>query len=226
MPCRSSCWWRRTISRKRRRTRLRITAPPTRPEVMNPARHRPVSSSVIAFNIRSLPRCVIPFRFTCSYSERCVRRRAFGNENELTFVVCVAKNFCENEVPQHAVEIRHAPIRTKEIFHRISGEDFSKTFRLYCAGGDSAGVSSVPAGDSVMAAGASVAAGLVISVAAGGGVVGVGLVSGVTVSVFCSHAARSAAPARMQIYFFIVRAHIALIDQSQQAQFCPCRMLL
>jgi hypothetical protein len=28
--------------------------------------------------------------------------------------------------------------------------------------------------------------------------------AGVTVSVFCSHAARSAAPARMQIYFFII----------------------
>jgi hypothetical protein len=49
-----------------------------------------------------------------------------------------------------------------------------------------------------------VAAGLVISVAAGGGVVGVGVVAGVTVSVFCSHAARSAAPARMQMYFFII----------------------
>ena len=60
------------------------------------------------------------------------------------------------------------------------------------------------AGDSAVAAGASVAAGLVISVAAGGGVVGVGLVAGVTVSVFCSHAARSAAPARTQMYFFIV----------------------
>lgn len=31
-----------------------------------------------------------------------------------------------------------------------------------------------------------------------------GLAFGVTVSVFCSHAARSAALARMQIYFFIV----------------------
>jgi hypothetical protein len=57
----------------------------------------------------------------------------------------------------------------------------------------------VAAGDSVAAG-----AGLVISVAAGGGVVGVGLVAGATVSVFCSHAARSAAPARMQMYFFIV----------------------
>jgi hypothetical protein len=72
---------------------------------------------------------------------------------------------------------------------------------IYCPG-DSAGVSSVPAGDSVVAAGASVAAGLV-SVAAGA-VVGAGVVAGVTVSVFCSHAARSAAPARMQMYFFII----------------------
>jgi hypothetical protein len=116
------------------------------------------------------------------------------------------------ELPQDAVAIRDPPLSTKEIFHRKSGEDFSKKeFWPYCAG-DSAGVSSapagdssVPAGDSVMAAGASVAAGLVTSVVAGGGVVGVGLVAGVTVSVFCSHAARSAAPARMQMYFFIVR---------------------
>ena len=69
----------------------------------------------------------------------------------------------------------------------------------------SAGDSVVPAGESMVAAGASVAAGLVASVVAGGGVVGVGLVEGVTVSVFCSHAARRAAPAKMQMYFFIVR---------------------
>lgn len=31
-----------------------------------------------------------------------------------------------------------------------------------------------------------------------------GLAAGVTVSVFCSQAARSAAPAKMQIYFFII----------------------
>jgi len=71
--------------------------------------------------------------------------------------------------------------------------------------------SGLPAGDS--------AAGLVASVVVGGGVVGVGLVAGATVSVFCSHAARSAAPASMQMYFFIIETHIALIDQSQQAQF-------
>jgi len=92
---------------------------------------------------------------------------------------------------------------------KSSTENRGKTSRkkgipaIYC-GGDSAGVSSVLAGDSVVAAGASVAAGLVISVAAGGGVVGVGVVSGATVSVFCSHAARRAALARMQMYFFII----------------------
>ena len=117
-----------------------------------------------------------------------------------------------NELPQDAVAIRDPPLSTKEIFHRKSGEDVSKKeFQPYPAG-DSAGVSSVPAGESVVpagesvvAAGASVAAGLVTSVVAGGGVVGVGLDAGVTVSVFCSHATRSAAPAKMQMYFFIVR---------------------
>ena len=95
--CRSSCWCRRTISRKRRRTRLRTTAPPTRPEVTNPARHTQQFSIASAFSITSLPRCVIPFRFTRSYSERCVSRRVFGNGNEFTFVVCVAKAFIRDQ---------------------------------------------------------------------------------------------------------------------------------
>ena len=110
-----------------------------------------------------------------------------------------------NELPQDVAPICDPDLGTKEVFHRKSAEDFSngKNAAIYCAG-DSAGVSSAPAGDSVVAAGASVAAGLVMSVAAGGGVVEVGVVAGVTVSVFCSHAARSAAPARMQMYFFII----------------------
>jgi hypothetical protein len=48
------------------------------------------------------------------------------------------------------------------------------------------------------------AGGLLTPVAAGGGVVGAGVAAGSVVSVFCSHAARSAALARMQMYFFIV----------------------
>lgn len=91
-------------------------------------------------------------------------------------------------------------------------------------GGDSAGDSVVAPGDSVVVAGDSVvAAGDSAAPAAGfiadAGVLGSGvLLSGVligsTVSVFCSHAARSAALARMQIYFFIganLRGHIAVI---------------
>ena len=49
-----------------------------------------------------------------------------------------------------------------------------------------------------------VEAGVVASVVAAGGLVGAGLAAGSVVSVFCSHAARRAALARMQIYFFIV----------------------
>jgi hypothetical protein len=96
---------------------------------------------------------------------------------------------------------------------------------IYCPG-DSAGVSSVPAGDSIVAAaGASVAAGLVSVVA--GAVVGAGVAAGVTVSVFCSQAARSAALARMQMYFFIVGdAYCFNRSIAASAVFGPRRMLL
>ncbi len=73
----------------------------------------------------------------------------------------------------------------------------------------------VASGDSVVASGDSVVvAGLVTAVAAGG-LVGAGVAAGSVVSVFCSHAARSAALARMQMYFFIMlvsERHIALIE--------------
>jgi hypothetical protein len=72
-----------------------------------------------------------------------------------------------------------------------------KEARFYGVGEASAGDSVVPAADSV------VEAGLVASVVVGG-LVAAGLAAGSVVSVFCSHAARSAALARMQMYFFIV----------------------
>ena len=93
-----------------------------------------------------------------------------------------------------------------------------RRLKIYEPGGDSAGDSVVSAGDSVVpvaesevAAGASevaagdsvVASGLVTAVAAGG-LVGAGVAAGSVVSVFCSHAARSAALAIMQMYFFIM----------------------
>jgi hypothetical protein len=71
--------------------------------------------------------------------------------------------------------------------------------RIYGVGEASAGdsvVVDVPVEDSVVEAG-------LVSVVVGG-LVAAGLAAGSVVSVFCSHAARSAAPARMQMYFFIV----------------------
>jgi len=49
-----------------------------------------------------------------------------------------------------------------------------------------------------------VSAGLAVVVVVSAVAVAVGLAAGSVVSVFCSHAARSAALARMQMYFFIV----------------------
>jgi hypothetical protein len=81
-PPRNSCWCWRTISRKRRRTRLRTTAPPIRREVTNPERDGTEFSTGATFNIRSLPRRVVPSRVTRSYSDRCLSRRLFGKQNE------------------------------------------------------------------------------------------------------------------------------------------------
>jgi hypothetical protein len=67
---------------------LRTTAPPMRREVTNPARDGPQSCTDATFNIRSLPRLVVPSRLTRSYSDRCVRRRFFRNENEPRGAIC------------------------------------------------------------------------------------------------------------------------------------------
>jgi hypothetical protein len=53
-------------------------------------------------------------------------------------------------------------------------------------------------------AGDSVVAGLYVVVVVDSDVVPLGLAAGVTVSVLCSQAASSAAPAKMQMYFFII----------------------
>ena len=72
------------------------------------------------------------------------------------------------------------------------------------------------AGDSYVAP-----AGLSVVVA---GAVAAGLAAGSVVSVFCSHAARRAALARMQMYFFIIivreRTFLYLINRSK-ALFGP-----
>ena len=79
-----------------------------------------------------------------------------------------------------------------------------KKARVYGVGEASAGDSVVPPVDvDVPVEGSVVEAGVVASVVVGG-LVAAGLAAGSVVSVFCSHAARSAALARMQIYFFIL----------------------
>jgi hypothetical protein len=77
--------------------------------------------------------------------------------------------------------------------------------RIYGVGEASAGDPAVPAADSGVPADSVVEAGLVVSVVVVvGGLVAAGLAAGSVVSVFCSHAVRSATLARMQMYFFIV----------------------
>jgi hypothetical protein len=100
--------------------------------------------------------------------------------------------------------LRHSiRIGTAKVFSRKSGEDFAKRkARIYGVGEASAGDSVVPVVVDVVVDD-SVEAGLVASVVVGG-LVAAGVAAGSVVSVFCSHAARSAALARMQMYFFIV----------------------
>jgi hypothetical protein len=99
--------------------------------------------------------------------------------------------------------IQSASVQQKSSPERISGEDFAKKkARIYGVGEASAGDSVVPPVD-VDVEDSVVEAGLVASVVVGG-LVAAGVAAGSVVSVFCSHAARSAALARMQIYFFIM----------------------
>jgi hypothetical protein len=133
-------------------------------------------------------------------------RGVFGNDEtrktsdsafrHLSFGIDSSLGFC------HSIRV----CTTKVFSRRISGEDFAKKkARIYGVGEASAGDSvvspvdvDVPVEDSV------VEAGLVASDVVVGGLVAAGVAAGSVVSVFCSHAARSAALARMQMYFFIV----------------------
>ena len=106
--------------------------------------------------------------------------------------------------------IRHScfVIQSASVQQKSSPEDFrEKTSQrgkpeIYGVGEASAGDSVVPPVD-VDVEDSVVEAGLVASVVVGG-LVAAGVAAGSVVSVFCSHAARSAALARMQMYFFIV----------------------
>ena len=80
----SSCWWSRTISRKRLRTRFRLTALPTRFEVTIPTRNGPVSASVARRTPKTMkvPRSVCPSRLTRRNSAGRVRRLALPKRKQ------------------------------------------------------------------------------------------------------------------------------------------------
>ena len=111
------------------------------------------------------------------------------------------------KLPAPCQRLRHSVrIGTAKVFsRRISGEDFAKRkARIYGVGEASAGDSVVPLVDvDVVTEDSGVEAGVIASVVVGG-LVAAGVAAGSVVSVFCSHAARSAALASMQMYFFIV----------------------
>jgi len=70
-----------------------------------------------------------------------------------------------------------------------------------------------------------VAAGLVASLVTGA-LLAAGVVAGATVSVFCSHAVRSAAPARIHRYFFIIGDAHCFNYYPQQGQFLAPTQIL
>src|SRR4029453_15428930 len=79
---RKSCWCLRTISRRRRRTRLRTTAPPRRPLVIKPALDAPEFCTARVASTMNLPRSAWPASFTRTKSEVRTKRRVFGKENK------------------------------------------------------------------------------------------------------------------------------------------------
>ena len=105
--------------------------------------------------------------------------------------------------------IRHSCFSPHRYSKSLLPEDFGRRLRKeesqnYGVGEASAGDSVVPPVDvDVVVEDSVVEAGLVASVVVGG-LVAAGVAAGSVVSVFCSHAARSAALASMQMYFFIV----------------------
>jgi hypothetical protein len=135
--CPKSCWCWRTISRKRRRTRLRITALPKRREVTKPTRHNPEFSTTVALSVSSLPRRAKPSRLTRSYSDARVKRRDFEKENERPMdVIDFDLATVRRESPTARFQLRkfsrpdhrHStyPCTTKVFPGEISGEDFAK----------------------------------------------------------------------------------------------------
>jgi hypothetical protein len=99
-------------------------------------------------------------------------------------------------LPTYVVFSRHS--RTTEVFSRTRGRRLRKKKlrrRTYELG-------AVAVGDSTAA----------------GELVAAGVAAGSVVSVFCSHAARSAAPARIHMYFFIMLIEGTLVQSKNRSK--------
>src|SRR5207253_167356 len=79
---------------------------------MKPTRHTLEFSTTIALSVSSLPRRTRPFRFTRSYSDARVKRRAFEKENEhpVDIIDCSSCN-CRSRIAT-------ASLRTRQVFAR------------------------------------------------------------------------------------------------------------
>ena len=189
---RKSCWCLRTISRRRRRTRLRTTAPPRRPLVIKPARGAPEFRTARVASTMNLPRSAWPPSFTRSKSEVRVKRRVFGKEN---------KRASRTSIVDLAIHNRTGGFsRTATVFPRKrSREDcLQETMNPDYGEGDGFTLMFVSVLVSVLDSGAGDSFMIVVllSFFSAGGFV--------TVVSFCSQPTRSAAPARMRMYFFII----------------------
>lgn len=76
---------RRQISLRRRRVRLRMTAPPTRRDVISPKRVSPSEGSAVILRRRYLPCTVLPFSRTSANSRPRRTRAARGKRSRLGF---------------------------------------------------------------------------------------------------------------------------------------------
>ena len=128
---------------------------------------------------------------SCWLSTRYHRPKNVGERSSVTLIL-------RSKYERASVQQKSSPGKFREKTSR------RKKARVYGVGEASAGDSVVPPVDvDVPVEDSVVEAGLVDSVVVGG-LVAAGVAAGSVVSVFCSHAARSAALARMQMYFFIV----------------------
>src|SRR6266446_2818270 len=196
----------RTISRRRRRTRLRTTADPSAREVTNPARKGPTSFNETTLITSSRPRWTRPFFLTCSNSDGFVNRRPLGNVNCFAGMpLChversrdISKCFRSEIVRDSSTSVGMTISGTAKVFRPAgAGRKTSQMIRSAVYGeGEVLTLMSVFV--SVLVAGDGLTIVVFVSffsVFSAGGLV--------TVVSFCSQAAKSAAPIKRQMYLFM-----------------------